>query len=449
MPEKTPTVASPTHDVEEEHPNIRSFDELNPGFQQELIAFLSEGGRLAREAGEDHTTLQKGSETNTPQRIITRAISNGDNISRLLDSFQYTTPRFEDLCNLIIQDPNNLTQYVRDTLRDLIPILLNAEKNAIAPEIIEAIGQDNYNAILAKRTNSNDAAAQLALELVKTLMVSFGQRIIDQVNTADTATKLTSAAVASLIQLINTKVTLEGLGPFQLYTPSNELNARINTLQNVPELEERLYEQLELASNQLSAQNLIEEISEHTENQVNIAQLSQYNQAYNTYIQACEKSGITITITTAQKTKIDQIAKLIILLDEASKLDIEIPGNNIKDLITSLNEARKLQLQPGYKEQSDKLYSNVITILSNAYNTIKQNITPEKAHWFIRLLRFITQNDRLLQSEKEEKFEERQSIHTGLTGFFNTKQANTDEQIISSPEDSMTNQGPPRQQMPT
>ncbi|MFA1396406.1 hypothetical protein SCO06_14385 [Legionella pneumophila serogroup 6] len=105
---------------------------------------------------------------NQPSKIIKDAQSSIGALSRIFDEFDFPAPNYKEL-NAIHQKPNGLREHMQENLNGIIPVLLNEDRTALHPMVIEAIGRDNYEAIL-KKTQCNEQ--QIALQFLQAAIAS-------------------------------------------------------------------------------------------------------------------------------------------------------------------------------------------------------------------------------------------------------------------------------------
>ncbi|HFD2288083.1 TPA: hypothetical protein ACF2PX_002331, partial [Legionella pneumophila] len=110
---------------------------------------------------------------NQPSKIIKDAQSSIGALSRIFDEYDCPTPNYEEI-NAIYQKPNGLREHIQENLKGIIPVLLNEDRTALHPDVIEAIGQENYNAIL---NNAQGDERAIAEQFVKAVISGYGQRI--------------------------------------------------------------------------------------------------------------------------------------------------------------------------------------------------------------------------------------------------------------------------------
>lgn len=386
---------------------LTSLQELNPNFIERLIGFLEAARDTLAAAEGANTALPKKGKNNPAEYTIRDAKLGGSitNISRILDSFGYKTSKFDDLCALIVDNPNSLAKYFNDFLKHVKEKLLDEHGKALGSTIIDALGRDNYDSIVQSRrlNNTEEGVAEklIAEELIKAVILSFAQIVNDKGIIAE-FNGVALLALSHTISLLAEHVTLQGLDNSPIYISSDELRDKIIVLKaKVPE---ELRNSLETAEFRLAPPA---EGSTLTKTQCKIIEIDNCCSAYKIY------NDVIKTF------KINQLKALLI---EAKDLDIVITENSSGNLIDStlipkLDSAIKAVKEHNSK-QSEQLYSEVISVLRQASDAIKTDITPEKANWFIRLLRFIIRSDRLLQSEKEKNYEGRKGVQSRLVGFF-------------------------------
>ncbi|HAT2009178.1 TPA: hypothetical protein I8Z88_001387 [Legionella pneumophila] len=146
---------------------------------------------------------------NQPSTIIDKARNSPSSIgalSRIFDEYDCPTPNYEEI-NTIYQKPNGLREHIQEKLNGIIPVLLNEDRTALHPDVIEAIGQENYNAIL---NNAQDDKRAIAEQFVKAVISGYGQRILQNTDDNDLKLKLYTSVLPAL-EMLNKEVTLQGL----------------------------------------------------------------------------------------------------------------------------------------------------------------------------------------------------------------------------------------------
>ncbi|HAT2009238.1 TPA: hypothetical protein I8Z88_001450 [Legionella pneumophila] len=146
-------------------------------------------------------------ETNQPGKIIEASRSTTGKLSRIFDAYHFPAPSYEEL-NAIHQKPNGLREHMQENLNGIIPVLLNEDRTALHPKvIIEAIGRDNYEAIL-KNAQGNEQ--EIALQFLKAAIISYGQRMLDNTDDSNLKNKAFISIMPALEKLAS-EVTLKGL----------------------------------------------------------------------------------------------------------------------------------------------------------------------------------------------------------------------------------------------
>lgn len=145
-------------------------------------------------------------ETNQPGKIIETARSTTGKLSRIFDAYNFPAPNFEEL-KAINQKPNGLREHMQKNVNGVIPVLLNEEGTALHPKVIDAIGRENYEAIL-KNAQGNEK--EVALQFLKAVVISYGQRMLDNTDDKKLKSEAFFSIMPSLEKLAN-EVTLKGL----------------------------------------------------------------------------------------------------------------------------------------------------------------------------------------------------------------------------------------------
>ncbi|CZI82864.1 TPA: hypothetical protein JBA76_15925, partial [Legionella pneumophila subsp. pneumophila] len=143
---------------------------------------------------------------NQPSKIIKDAQSSIGALSRIFDEYDCPTPNYEEI-NTIYQKPNGLREHIQENLKGIIPVLLNEDRTALHPDVIEAIGPENYKAILKNAQGDERAIAQ---QFVQAVILGYGQRIYQNTDDQNLKDNLYNTVLPALGKLAE-KVTLQGL----------------------------------------------------------------------------------------------------------------------------------------------------------------------------------------------------------------------------------------------
>ncbi|MFO2484112.1 hypothetical protein SCJ60_02460 [Legionella pneumophila serogroup 9] len=156
----------------------------------------------------EHLTKEydPNAEKNQPSKIIEDSRSTTGKLSRIFDEYHFPAPNYEEL-KTIHQKPNGLREHMQENLNGIIPVLLNEDRTALHPKVIEAIGADNYEAILK---NAQDNAQEIALQFLKAAIISYGQRMLDNTDDSNLKNKAFISIMPALEKLAS-EVTLKGL----------------------------------------------------------------------------------------------------------------------------------------------------------------------------------------------------------------------------------------------
>ncbi|HIG0327048.1 TPA: hypothetical protein ACX87D_000915 [Legionella pneumophila] len=173
-------------------------------------------------------------ETNQPGKIIEASRSTPGKLSRIFDAYYFPAPNYEEL-KAIHQKPNGLREHMQENLNGIIPVLLNEDRSALHPKVIEAIGRDNYEAIL-KNAEGNEQ--EIALQFLKAAIISYGQRMLD--NTDDSNLKNTAfISIMPALEKLASEVILNGLpeqskeiNPLDIQKMSDDLLKLLNEAAN-------------------------------------------------------------------------------------------------------------------------------------------------------------------------------------------------------------------------
>lgn len=268
-------------------------------------------------------------EKNQPGKIIHDAKHLVGALSRIFDAFPFPVPTYEELKS-VNQQPNGLREHMQANLVKILPLLLNAERSALNQTIIAAIGEQNYQEILNKAS-----AEDVAMQFVQAVLVSYGQRVMDNIDSDN----LKSEAYQTLLP------ALEGL--------SKELS-----LNGLPEQVEKM----KLADLQAIVLEFKELLQEAKEAKIEIP-----------------KIDVLITQLETAASWLDPSNEDVAHLPEDVKIDKALTG-----------------------------YNNAVTGFVSGTQAVLANnpAKPEDVHWFKKVLRFLTGNEKFLQNSDEKRYEQ-------------------------------------------
>lgn len=256
-------------------------------------------------------------------------------LSRIFDAFYYPVTPYAELKK--INDEGRLRSFMNEHLDSIAPILLNESRTALNGEVIETIGVDRYKAILANAAEA-EPEREVALQFVKAVFVSYGQRVIDSLESEPDDLKVEAyASLNSSFEILGGQVTLKGL-------PEKELHSK-------SDLEKILIHFKELLDNALDAKLDIPNID---------------------------------------------IRRIQTIVDEAQ---VWLDMDNTEKAIAS------------YDEAVDRIISAAPAL------TVDQ---PKEANWFVQMLRFITNNEKLLQNSDEQRYERQMELLPKLNNLSQT-----------------------------
>ncbi|MDP3268475.1 MAG: hypothetical protein Q8M40_05435 [Legionella sp.] len=280
-------------------------------------------------------------EKNQPDTILKAGQSSIGNLSRIFDSFSCPVPSYEQMKE--IYDKKMLTEHMQEILNEVLPNLLNEDRTALHPTVINAIGND-YQLLKTKGTEG-----EIAEQFVKAIFVSYAQKILD--NTTDNAKKIEGfSSIFPAIEKLSQKATLNGLP--KISDPKDN--------KSLDEIHQMLIE----------FQDLIK-------------------QAKNTGINIPNVESILSNLETG-----------IGWVD---------PNND--DVSGVPEDIRRDKGIGSY----DKAVDSFVNGLGN--NIQMKPAQPEEANWFIKILRFITGNEQLLQSKDEKRYSRQMEIIPKINEF--------------------------------
>ncbi|HAT8712563.1 TPA: hypothetical protein JBA24_15395, partial [Legionella pneumophila] len=95
---------------------------------------------------------------------------------------------------------------IQENLKGIIPVLLNEDRTALHPDVIEAIGPENYKAILKNAQGDERAIAQ---QFVQAVILGYAQRMLE--NTPEDQHVEAFESIMKEFNLFAKEVTLQGL----------------------------------------------------------------------------------------------------------------------------------------------------------------------------------------------------------------------------------------------
>ncbi|KTD61654.1 hypothetical protein [Legionella spiritensis] len=301
-------------------------------------------------------------EKNQPGKIIQEAKSTLGKLSRILDAFDFPVLSYEEIKE-ISSKPNGLRAYMQEYIDEILPVLLNDEHSGLNDRIIEAIGEENYHAIL-ESPEVNGNSEEVAMQFVKASMLSYGQRVLDKIE--DEHLKVEA---------------------FNSFLPSMENLAKDISLKGLAD-EKKKMDLVDLHKILLNFKALM---NEATEQKINIP----------------SSDVINSNLDTA-----------LYWLDPHNEDIVDLPVE------TKHNKAT---------EQYDKA---VKIFLDGAENALQTSPSKPQVNFFVRVVRFLTGNEQLLQSKDEKRYERQRTLISNLNDL-KSKLENSEELEQEQPhEDS-------------
>jgi len=133
-------------------------------FTKNLIKFLTPG----------NADVTNGE--NQPRAMVKQAVGGYiGKLSRIFDSYPYPVPSYRELMKMN-EKPNGLGIHMQENLEAVLPYLLNKERNGLNQDVINAIGQENYDAMLSHEQVDSGI---IATQFLSAIYASYSQRIWD------------------------------------------------------------------------------------------------------------------------------------------------------------------------------------------------------------------------------------------------------------------------------
>ncbi len=369
---------------------------------------------------------------NQPSKIIKDAQSSIGALSRIFDEYDCPTPNYEEI-NAIYQKPNGLREHIQENLKGIIPVLLNEDRTALHPDVIEAIGQENYNAIL---NNAQGDERAIAEQFVKAVISGYGQRIYQ--NTDDGYDlHLMSELPESTEQYKNSYLFIKKGDTRELYyikpdgkyekVEINDFNLFEETINAIKNKDET---KLHLSEKQIK--EIVTSNGSHTPENL------KFN-LFNTVMPALGELANEVTLKglpeQSKETNLADIQKmsedLLKLLDEANTAGIEIPNEDkMRNYLDCALEAINIQSKPKAIKDYDQAINYFITGVKETLATKPPK--PEEVHWFKKFLRFITGNEKLLQNADEKRYDQQIKVLSGISDLNKKLNSLSQEKNISS-----------------
>ncbi len=300
-------------------------------------------------------------EKNQPDNILKEARASIGTLSRIFDAFPFPVPSYEKM-KAISQEPDGLRNHMQGILNEVLPLLLNEDRTALNQTIIDAIGTENYKAL---KNSVKGKEEQIAIQFVNSIFLSYGQRILDNIN--DKSMKVEAfSSILSPIDTLAKELTLEGL----------------------PEPTEK----------------------------TTLTAMKKMIAEFDVLIKEAHDAGITIT-------NADKISDSI--LNANTWLDSD--DENLKFMPEDLKIEKA---RTGYDKAVDFFVKGLDSTLAN-----NKPIQPEEAHWFKKILRFITGNEKLWQSDDEKRYSRQIELMPKLSAL--------NKQLDSLPEENIANKSDP------
>lgn len=347
--------------------------------------------------------------SNLPRNVLNRAKEQRSlgALSRIFDEFKYSVPPYEE----IPKDKAGLMTHIQSNLDELLPLLLNKNKDGLSEEVINAIGQEEYKALTMIASASGDTKREIAKQFIASIITSYGQRMIDQYPNDKQHEVFNS--IAPRLQDIANKVDLSGI-PQEIreeaqnrVEPVNQQQAEMNLLLEKLNEFSKLIQEIKQSGIKIGSGEVESAIATAKENagfdflaldmRMGLVQESYDNALihYKRFVQEQIHTGME---------KLNTLTNLV--------AEVEQAGLNIgSDIQKNIDDAKQL-----LQNESEPLVSrlkNVESAYKDIVHDIRDNMkkiqleTPEEVNCIIKLLRFITGNEKLFQQEDEKRYEQK------------------------------------------
>ncbi|KTD55651.1 Dot/Icm T4SS effector [Legionella santicrucis] len=206
----------------------KGFQKYKQDFQQKFLLNL-----------ENHLKLPydpKGAD-NQPYKVIEKTKGTAAIFSRIFDEYKVPLPSYDEF-KKYIKAPSCIGAYMQSLIDELLPELLNEDKTALNPRIIDAINhnnKENYRLMLQK---ANNDPQQLARFFIQAIVVGYSQQMLDKVK-KDPDPEVQMAWFnneGAEFTIVSGLVTIDGLSEFAqkpLPIDEEEQRSRMQKLMNV------------------------------------------------------------------------------------------------------------------------------------------------------------------------------------------------------------------------
>lgn len=149
----------------------KGFQKYKQDFQKKFLLNL-----------ENHLKLPYDPEgaDNQPYKVIEKSKNTAASFSRIFDEYKVPLPSYAEF-KKYIEAPSCIGAYMQSIMNELVPELLNEDKTALNPRIIDAINhnnKENYRLMLQK---ANNDPQQLARLFIQAIVVGYSQQMLDEV----------------------------------------------------------------------------------------------------------------------------------------------------------------------------------------------------------------------------------------------------------------------------
>lgn len=357
--------------------------------------------------------------SNLPRKVLNRALEqkNLGMLSRIFDEFKVPVPPYEQ----IPKDKAGLIDHIQNNLDELLPLILNKNKDGLSQEVINAIGSEEYNDLLNIPSTKDNTQREIASQFIASIITSYGQRMIDQYpdKQHEVFGVLTPmlADMADQVGLSGIPQEMRDAAQNSVVVDVNQQEAEMNLLlENINELN-KLVEEVKKSGIQIDARQIESAIAmakenagaEHLRLDMRIELVKEsYDNALAHY-KHFEGDQI--------KQGVAKLAELDSLVGEVERAGLNI-GSDLHEKINGIKTHLEGNSEPLVSKlrKVEQDYKNMVTDMRDTVKKIDRK-TPEQVNCIIRLLRFITGNERLFQQDDEKRFETNKELIGKITTF--------------------------------
>ncbi|KTD14558.1 hypothetical protein Lgra_0589 [Legionella gratiana] len=374
--------------------------------------------------------IPANNEANTPQEIIKKALLYSAELTRIFDAFPFPAPTYEEMLQ-IMETPNGLREHIKANLDKILPILLNKEGTALNPLVVDAI---RHNPLVMAEVKDEDNAfnnlfsleEEVAKNFMKSIIVSYGQRVLDNISDSDQKIEAFNSVMSSIESLAK-EVTLKGI-PKEAKTISSEKLG--NDLAELAELLNKLDDveksTLDRVRNIVgAAQDCLAMYNEEQNNALLDKADERYQDAVNKLIEVLParkpKDDLKDELP-ARKTKENDLKVVNTLSNILNEFKVLIDEPEAKNLglaqFTPKIETAQAFLNLHKNTNHPMFLTHAIDNYHATVNQITELTTPKKPeeiNWFVKFLRWCTRNNELLQNKEEKRYNQQTKLNSEIS----------------------------------